>query len=49
VPALGPIADAINSVAAPFQQGPDTRGKDTAEAALLWTAHVIKAGTGVLG
>lgn len=49
VPALGPVADAINSVAAPFQQGPDTRGKNTAEAALLWTAHIIKAGTGVLG
>jgi RHS repeat-associated protein len=49
VPALGPVADAINSVAAPFQQGPDTRGMDIPEAALLWTAHAIKAGTGVLG
>lgn len=49
VPSLGPVADAINSVVAPFQQGPDTTGKNTAEAALLWTAHVVKAETGVLG
>lgn len=48
MPGLVAVADVVNVVAAPFQQGPDPSGKRATDVA-HWVSHVIKAGTGVLG